>query len=74
MRIVLLAAPAALMLTLAACAATGGTNPHASEVERLAADCRARGGILTPSGENTGRPQVDNVCRISGEPSSRVDR
>jgi len=74
MRIVLFAAPAALALTLSACATAGGENPHATEVERLAAECQARGGILTPSGENTGRPQVDNVCRISGEPSSRVGR
>lgn len=58
---------AATSLTLAACASTG-REPRASyqsELEQLAADCRARGGILAPiPGAYTGRPQTENVCEI----------
>ena len=59
------AAAAALLLT--GCA-TGA--PVASAAERLAEleqACRARGGVLAPSGgPPTGRPEVDNHCRIVG--------
>ena len=72
MRIVLLAAPAALALTLSACASDMGESRYQSELEKLAADCDARGGVLSPTGEQTGRPQTDNVCKITGQPSSRV--
>ena len=53
-------------LVLAGCAgmpASGGPT----EYERLADDCRERGGILVNSGRPpTGRVQVDNVCEIRG--------
>ena len=70
MRIVLLAAPAALALTLSACASTGA-DQYGSELQRLAADCEARGGILSPTGQQSGRPQLDNVCKITALPSNR---
>ncbi|WP_269515241.1 hypothetical protein [Brevundimonas subvibrioides] len=59
----------ALSLTLAASAcasADGHPNRYDSDLARLEADCRARGGILTPSefGGQTGRPQTDYVCKI----------
>lgn len=57
---------AALALTLSACASTGRENPDHADLQRMAADCQARGGILVPTGELTGRPQVDYACRISG--------
>ena len=72
MRIVLLAAPAALALTLSACASDMGPNRYQTELDQLSADCEARGGILAPTGQQTGQPQLDNVCKITGQPSSRV--
>ena len=63
MRTLLIAAA----LALSACA--GGAPPESSadELARLSADCRARGGILVPSGRPLeGRPAVDNFCQIRG--------
>jgi hypothetical protein len=72
MRIVLFAVPAALAVALSACASGMGQTRYQAELEELAADCRARGGILSPTGSQSGRPQLDNVCRITGQPSSRL--
>jgi len=66
MRPLILAAPAVLLLALAACASTGGSSNYAQELQQLSDTCEARGGILVPSGQQSGRPQNDNVCRISG--------
>lgn len=68
MRAAPLVALAALVvpLTLGACA-TGKTYPtYQEEYDKLNAECVARGGILTPSGAMSGRPQTDNVCKIIG--------
>ena len=59
----LIALQAALAATVAGCA--GGPNTTATEDQRLRSQCEARGGILVPSGANTGRPQIDQVCRIN---------
>ncbi|WP_332655280.1 hypothetical protein [Brevundimonas sp.] len=72
MRIVPFAAPAALALTLSACASAMGPGHYQTEMERLTAECEARGGILSPTGTQSGRPQLDNVCKITGQPSPRV--
>ena len=63
MRALLALSAAAL---LAGCATPmGGPSRTATELDRLTADCTARGGILTPSGRPfTGYPAVDNECRI----------
>jgi hypothetical protein len=57
----------AAVVTVGACA-SGPRAPRPSyqaELEQLAADCRARGGILAPiPGAYTGRPQTENVCEI----------
>lgn len=54
-------------LALAACATGGKTLPsYSQEMKRLEAECTARQGILTPSGLQTGRPQTDYVCKITG--------
>ena len=66
MRALTVFAPAALLLALAACAPTTGSSRYADELQALADSCQARGGILSPTGEQSGRPQTDNVCRISG--------
>lgn len=63
---VLTFAPALLLLAAAGCAPTTGVDRYASELQRLSDDCAARGGILSPTGQQSGRPQTDNVCRITG--------
>lgn len=72
MRPLILAAPAALLLTLAACAPTTNAG-YNSELRDLTASCAARGGILAPTGQQSGRPQNDNVCEIRSEPG-RIPR
>jgi hypothetical protein len=51
-----------------ACAtAPAGENRYTADLDRLTADCRARGGVLTPNGSaTTGRPELDYACRITG--------
>lgn len=69
MRTIVAVAPAVVGLLLSACAAgTGAQTSYTSDQRRLADDCRARGGILVPTGQQTGRPQTDNVCEIRGQP------
>jgi len=66
MRAALILAALAAPLALGACA-TGRTYPsYQEEFDKLSAECTGRGGILTPSGAQTGRPQTDNVCKITG--------
>lgn len=60
-------------LTLAACATGRDLPTYQEEMSTLEADCAARGGILTPSGRQTGRPQVDYVCKVSGG-ASRIQQ
>ncbi|HZV85777.1 MAG TPA: hypothetical protein VFF48_12400 [Brevundimonas sp.] len=76
MRLLTLAAPALLALTLSACAPTMGPpgGSYLSELDQLTEQCRERGGILAPTGQQSGRPQNDNVCRMTSQPSSRVSR
>lgn len=71
MRIALVAAPAALALALSACASSMGADRYQSELSRLSADCEARGGILSPTGSQSGRPQLDNLCKVTAQPSNR---
>lgn len=54
-----------LAVAASACAPSMGGNRNANETERLAAECQARGGILTPTGTATGQPAVDNACRMT---------
>ena len=67
-RSALLVAFAAASLTagLTACASGAPQESYTSRTDKLADDCRARGGILAPTGAQTGRPETDNVCRING--------
>jgi len=69
MRNVVSSAALGLALALSACAAGPGRDlpGYAEDLDRLAADCRDRGGILSPiPGATTGRPQTDFACRITG--------
>ena len=60
---------AVLGLALAACSTGPGTNGYFADQQRLVDDCRARGGILTPTGQQSGRAAQDNVCEIRGQPA-----
>lgn len=64
----MLAAASVLAFTagLAGCATSATHNSYSDELRQLTEDCTTRGGILTPTGQTTGRPQTDNVCRITG--------
>lgn len=68
MRIRILAAPVVLGLALAACASDPTvTDRYSSDFDRLTEQCRARGGILSPTGGTTGRPQTEYVCEVRGQ-------
>jgi hypothetical protein len=69
MRVLTLAAPL-LFILAAGCAPTTGGARGADDVQQFAADCTARGGIITATGRQTGQAQLDNTCRITG--SSRL--
>ncbi|RZJ20488.1 MAG: hypothetical protein EON85_15905 [Brevundimonas sp.] len=66
MRSLIVFTPIILGLALSACSTTPGTDRYGSELQQLADSCRARGGILAPTGQQSGRPQQDNVCEIRG--------
>ncbi|WP_341021480.1 hypothetical protein [Brevundimonas diminuta] len=53
-------------LALAACASGRPLPTYQQEMDKLDADCRERGGIISPTGRQTGRPQTDYVCKITG--------
>lgn len=59
----------ALVLTaaLAGCATGAPVETTSARLDRLEQTCRERGGVLVPSGAAlTGRPELDNYCRIVG--------
>lgn len=60
------------LLALSGCA-TGvvGDSPYQRDLTALEKGCSDRGGILTPTGANTGYPATEFACRISG-PASRI--
>ena len=53
-------------LALAACASGRPLPTYQQEMDKLDAECRERGGIISPTGRQTGRPQTDYVCKITG--------
>lgn len=74
MRLISPALAACALLGLSACATTGEPHPsYAEELEQLAADCHARGGILTSISASLGPTAAsDYACTISGG-ASRLD-
>ncbi|HEY1071341.1 hypothetical protein [Brevundimonas sp.] len=66
MRAVLVLVALAAPLALGACATNKTFPTYQQELDKLSAECVARGGILAPTGAQTGRPQTDNVCKITG--------
>jgi hypothetical protein len=62
------------VLGLGACASSGKPlEPYGAATDRLAAECQARGGILVPTGQSSGRAETDNICKITGG-ASRLTR
>ena len=72
MRILTLASTLVLLIA-AGCTSTATTSTYNAELQRLSEDCTARGGILSPTGQQSGRPNTDNVCKITGG-ASRLPR
>ncbi|WP_426027036.1 hypothetical protein [Brevundimonas sp. TWP2-3-4b2] len=66
MRVLNVALPALLLLAMTGCAPTMGGDRYTAELKTLTDQCSARGGILSPTGEQTGRPQTDYICKITG--------
>ena len=62
-----------LVIAAGGCSTTMSENGYNAELERLSADCSARGGILVPNGQSSARPQADHDCRITGV-TSRIDQ
>lgn len=62
----------ALAVAASACAPTTRGNAYVNEMERLAADCQARGGILAPTGRQSGQAALDNACQLTS--ASRIQR
>ena len=56
MRPLNLAVPAMLLLVVSACAPTAGSGTYVDELRELSDSCEARGGILVPNGQQSGRP------------------
>lgn len=65
MRILILSA-ALVMPLVTACGSMGGTSKYQQELNALEAACVRDQGILSPTGVETGRPQSEYVCKISG--------
>lgn len=66
MRTALVLAALVAPLALAACASGRPLPTYQQDLDRLEADCSARGGILAPTGATTGRAQTDYLCKITG--------
>ena len=66
MRAPLILADLAAPLLLGACVTSKTYPTYQQELDTLEADCTARGGILTPSGANSGHVQRDYLCKITG--------
>jgi hypothetical protein len=67
-----------LLLILSACASGGvggaATSPYARDLDRLRADCDARGGSLVPVSPMTGQASTDYVCHIRNATSEALRR
>lgn len=63
MRPLILAIPALLLLS--ACAGMGASNDP-DGMQALSESCAQRGGVLVPTGADTGRPSTEFACSITG--------
>ncbi len=62
------AAAGTCLLALSACMGMGdgSGSAYTRDYDRLTATCTERGGILSPTGSQSGRPANDYTCKISG--------
>lgn len=67
MRLSVLIVPALLLLSACAGTMASPEGSYSSQLRQLADECRARGGILSPTGATTGRVETENVCKINGQ-------
>ena len=51
---------------LAACASSGKPSSYQADLDALEARCTERQGILAATGAQTGRPETEYVCKITG--------
>ncbi len=65
MRILILSAAISLPL-LAACGTMGGVSSYQKGMNAREAECPRSQGLLTPTGLQTGRPQTEYACKITG--------
>jgi hypothetical protein len=67
MRTIFIAAALLPAAVLAGCASDSRPSLTAQQMDKLRADCEARGGLLVPSGRRyTGEVALDYPCRIHG--------
>ena len=65
---------AVMAAALAGCASGPSVEgSYSARVDKLAAECQARGGILIPTGQESSQPAADNACKITGS-TSRLNR
>jgi len=69
MRTLTIFTPVVLGLALSACSTASGPNRYDTDLQKLTEECRARGGILAPTGGQSSSPRTDNVCEIRGQPA-----
>ena len=72
MRILILTTAVVLPL-LAACGTTGGVSSYQRDMDALEKTCTQRQGILTPTGLQTGKPETEYACTITGG-ATRIPR
>ncbi|ASE39223.1 hypothetical protein [Brevundimonas vesicularis] len=65
MRILILSAAIVLPL-LSGCGTIGGVSRYQRDLDALEKTCTQRQGILTPTGLQTGRPETEYACTITG--------
>lgn len=70
MRTLTILSLATLAVAASACAPTMNGNVYSNEVDRLAAECQSRGGILQATGSHTGHAAADNYCKLTN--ASRI--
>ncbi|PZN96869.1 MAG: hypothetical protein DCF29_23015 [Alphaproteobacteria bacterium] len=53
-----------LLLGASACASTNTGAYQETDLKTFTEQCEARDGLLAPTGQQSGRPQIDYVCAI----------
>lgn len=56
-----------IVTALAASACATSPTDYNAEMRRLEDACQARGGIMTPTGLQSGNPARDSICKMHAE-------